>query len=113
MSFTTVEIGNGELTCVHCSVQVQLGKDYCPVCEIKMQDGVRKMVCGFCTETITNEQLEIGFCGCGKPTSNAPPITVLMLDTDVVSPEDMQDSIDMALKEAHLFLLADETFDRR
>lgn len=109
----TTEISNGELTCVQCSVQVQLGRDYCDICEMRMLAGVANRVCSFCAQAITEEQLEIGFCGCGKPTSNAPPITIRMLDTDIVSEEDMRDSIDMAMKEASLFLLADTVFDRR
>jgi len=63
-------------SCCHCAATVLLGQDYCLACEKKMQDGVNIRCCGFCHMILGDYNMDMGFCDCGKPTNNAPPIMI-------------------------------------
>lgn len=102
------------LACVHCGGEVAFGRDYCDSCDRVMAFGVARRFCGFCQFSLTARHLDLGFCGCGKPTVNSPQIQIRQAPvTTVVDPGELRESIDVSLKEGLLLALMAETCDRR
>lgn len=105
-------IGLGELNCINCDATVKLGCDYCDTCAAAMQSGVVRGECAFCQCKISPYNLDIGFCDCGKPLSNAPPITVRVMKNKTQNYIPLENMTEREKKEYFAFM-ADMVFDRR
>jgi len=60
--------------CVQCCAKVELGRDYCPTCIGKMATAVIDGTCAWCHHRLSPAELTEGYCVCGKPLNNAPPL---------------------------------------
>lgn len=71
---TVVHVAEDE--CMHCSAPIAIGRDYCGVCDQKLQQGLLTGTCGFCEADLPPEELRDGYCpACGVSLVNPPPIT--------------------------------------
>lgn len=60
--------------CVQCHKEVALGTDYCPGCADQVREAAAAGRCAWCNHTLTRNNLYVGFCQCGLPLNNAPPL---------------------------------------
>lgn len=62
--------------CLLCFDDIEFGQDYCERCAKAIAAGVQHNQCSSCQSPLTDANISEGYCVCGLPLNNAPPICI-------------------------------------